>query len=131
MRISKKRGARLLANVINEVAGTDFDASELPPKSAVDQLLEKTKSGKFATVADDFKALYSMVTESIHGRFNLSGQTLSLLIGTIVYVVSPIDLLPEAVLGPVGYLDDAFLVKWLVESIGDDINRFKRHTQVA
>ena len=28
----------------------------------------------------------------------------------LVYVVSPIDLMPEILLGPIGYIDDAFAI---------------------
>ena len=30
--------------------------------------------------------------------------------GIAVYVIMPVDLLPEAFLGPIGYIDDAFMM---------------------
>jgi len=35
------------------------------------------------------------------------------LAAAIVYFISPIDLLPEAILGPAGYLDDVALAAWV------------------
>ena len=35
----------------------------------------------------------------------------------IAYFVSPIDLLPEAVLGPIGYLDDVALAAWVIDDL--------------
>lgn len=32
----------------------------------------------------------------------------------LIYVLSPIDLLPELVLGPIGFVDDAFAIFFLV-----------------
>jgi|APSaa5957512535_1039671.scaffolds.fasta_scaffold264195_1 uncharacterized membrane protein YkvA (DUF1232 family) len=38
----------------------------------------------------------------------------------IVYFISPIDLFPEAILGPVGYLDDIGLTAALLNTMMDD-----------
>jgi uncharacterized membrane protein YkvA (DUF1232 family) len=36
---------------------------------------------------------------------------------TIAYFISPVDLMPEAVLGPIGYLDDIALAAYTLNSI--------------
>ncbi len=45
----------------------------------------------------------------------------------LAYFISPIDLMPEAVLGPFGYVDDvalaALAIDKLVESVGEDVIR--------
>ncbi len=42
-----------------------------------------------------------------------------LLILTALYLLSPIDLLPEAFLGPLGFTDDAVLLAYLLKRIFD------------
>ncbi len=37
--------------------------------------------------------------------------------GTIAYFISPVDLLPEAILGPIGYLDDMALTAMVLDSV--------------
>ncbi len=44
-------------------------------------------------------------------------SVLGLIVLVAVYVLSPIDLLPEALIGPLGFLDDAALVTFLVRKI--------------
>ena len=39
------------------------------------------------------------------------------LIFAIGYFLSPLDLLPEAIIGPAGYLDDVALAAWVIRSI--------------
>ena len=39
------------------------------------------------------------------------------LAGAIAYFVSPVDLLPEGILGPAGYLDDVALAAYVLNSI--------------
>ena len=36
----------------------------------------------------------------------------------IIYFVSPIDIIPEAILGPLGYVDDAAVIISVAKSIG-------------
>ena len=40
-------------------------------------------------------------------RYRIPPRGLIAMIGALIYLVSPIDLLPEAMLGPFGLLDDA------------------------
>lgn len=42
------------------------------------------------------------------------------LAGAIVYFISPIDVIPEALLGPVGYIDDLGLAAYVIREIFDD-----------
>jgi uncharacterized membrane protein YkvA (DUF1232 family) len=36
---------------------------------------------------------------------------------TVIYVLSPLDLLPEALLGPVGLLDDLGVLAWAARQL--------------
>lgn len=39
------------------------------------------------------------------------------LVGVITYFISPIDLVPEVILGPIGYLDDIALVTYVLNGL--------------
>lgn len=51
------------------------------------------------------------------------------LIGAIIYFVSPFDLLPEAVSGPVGYMDDVVVAAVTINSLLNniDVEIVKKH----
>lgn len=51
------------------------------------------------------------------------------LAGVIVYFVSPVDLIPEGVVGPIGYLDDLALTAYALNSIinNTDPQVIKKH----
>jgi uncharacterized membrane protein YkvA (DUF1232 family) len=51
------------------------------------------------------------------------------LAGAIAYFVSPVDLIPEVVTGPVGYLDDIAIASYVINSIvkNSDADVVKRH----
>jgi uncharacterized membrane protein YkvA (DUF1232 family) len=44
------------------------------------------------------------------------------LAGVIAYFILPVDLLPEALFGPVGYLDDIALTAYVLNDIINDVN---------
>jgi len=52
------------------------------------------------------RTLFSFLSELLRGQFAQSWLTILLFILTLLYVFSPFDLLPEALIGPIGFLDD-------------------------
>lgn len=40
----------------------------------------------------------------------------------VAYFISPIDLLPEALLGPIGYADDIAILAWVLNGMLNQIN---------
>lgn len=55
---------------------------------------------------------------SIDSRVSLKNK--GKLAGAILYFISPIDIIPEALLGPVGYIDDLGLAAYVIQSILED-----------
>lgn len=56
------------------------------------------------------------------GYYDYKDHTLVLIIAIIIYVVSPIDLIPDY-LPAVGLIDDSALVGWLFQKLGDKLNQ--------
>lgn len=49
---------------------------------------------------------------------------LGLIAAAAAYVVSPVDLLPEALVGVVGLADDAVVLAWLAKTLVQDTDQF-------
>jgi uncharacterized membrane protein YkvA (DUF1232 family) len=76
-------------------------------------------------IADRLKAVPRMLFARVRGRYTeLSWGRLGLMAGAVGYVVSPIDLLPEAFLLLPGLLDDTVVVAWIAGSLLDETERF-------
>jgi uncharacterized membrane protein YkvA (DUF1232 family) len=59
-----------------------------------------------------------MVRDVLTGDYDgLSRRRLLLMLGAVLYIVSPVDLLPEAILTIPGLADDAAVAAWLVASV--------------
>lgn len=71
----------------------------------------------------NFKLLYDMITDK---HFSLDSSTYLAIAGALAYVVFPIDVIPDFILG-VGYIDDVFVVGMVMKSISDVIERYKTY----
>lgn len=56
------------------------------------------------------------------GYYDYKDNTLVLIVAVIIYVVSPIDLMPDF-LPAVGFIDDSALVAWLFQKLGDKLTQ--------
>ncbi|ABI69550.1 YkvA family protein [Syntrophomonas wolfei] len=74
------------------------------------------KNHKFAQyillVPDMFHLLCKLIIDP-----EVSAADKAKLAGVIVYFISPVDLMPEAIAGPIGYLDDLALTAYALNSI--------------
>lgn len=83
------------------------------------------RSGSFAGVMDDFRTLVRLVVAYARGNYReIPADSLALVVAGLIYVVSPLDLVPDA-LPVVGYLDDAVVVGWVIKSVREELDAFR------
>ena len=83
------------------------------------------KAGPFAEVIGELKTMVRLVTAYAKGDYrDISAETLLLVVGALIYVVSPIDLIPDAIPG-VGLLDDVAVVTWVVGRVRRELDDFR------
>jgi uncharacterized membrane protein YkvA (DUF1232 family) len=71
----------------------------------------------------DFKLLYDLITDR---TFKLKPSTWAVIAGALAYVVMPIDVIPDFILG-LGWIDDAFVLATTTTKISEEISRYKTH----
>ena len=74
----------------------------------------------------DFKLILRMFKDGISGKYRLSKATLAAIGGAILYVASPVDLLPDF-LFPIGYTDDIAVIGIVMSRLADEIEKYKIH----
>lgn len=63
-------------------------------------------------------SLPALVRDTLNGRYDGLGKgRLAMMVVALVYIVAPIDVVPEAFLTIPGLLDDAAVAAWLVASL--------------
>lgn len=89
-----------------------------------DALQEVTEPGG-PSISVRVASLPRMTKAVARGEYTgVSAGHLGLLAAAAAYVVSPIDLLPEALVGVVGLADDAVVLAWLAKALVEDTDRF-------
>ena len=83
------------------------------------------RSGPVGEVVDDFKTLGRLLAAYSRGDYrDIPLDSLIMVIAGLVYVVSPIDLIPDAV--PVaGYADDVVAVGFVIRQVHHELTAFR------
>lgn len=91
-----------------------------------DEILEKANKGALQKFADDIKTMCSMVKAWSHKDYREAPmKTIGMIILTLVYVFSPIDIIPDFFPG-IGSVDDAGMVLLCIAAARADIEDFRR-----
>ena len=68
-----------------------------------------------------------MITDK---NYTLDKSTYLMIAGALAYVVFPIDIIPDFILG-VGFLDDAFVIGIVMKKLSDEITKYKNFKKKA
>ena len=82
--------------------------------------------GRGGKLWEDIQLLVRLVRASANGKYTgVSVQTLAVIVASILYFISPLDLIPDFIPG-VGYVDDAAVIAWVLRSIAEELDDFRR-----
>ena len=85
----------------------------------VKNFFEKFKNLSFI---NDIKLLFKMITDK---KYSLSATTYATIAGALAYVVLPFDVIPDFLPG-IGFIDDAFVISFVIKQFKDEIEKYKR-----
>jgi uncharacterized membrane protein YkvA (DUF1232 family) len=125
---TKKAFAGLLRGILAQYLKEAFVYLKNPKKiswllSTVIVYARKNKK-VVKTFLKDILLLWEMLNAWFKGEYkDIPKKTIVLIITALIYFISPIDLIPDWL--PGGFIDDAALVTWVVQSISSDIQKFK------
>lgn len=88
----------------------------------------KDAENKSCFLKDQFKNFLLMIRmfrDGLSGRYQISRATLAIIGGAIVYVISPIDAIPDFIPG-IGYGDDIAVIAFVMKRLGSEIERYKK-----
>jgi uncharacterized membrane protein YkvA (DUF1232 family) len=75
------------------------------------------------TLGQRLGAVPRMLWFALTGRYD-GKLRVALMTAAMIYIVSPIDFIPEAFLGPLGLIDDAGVAVWLAGAVLSETERF-------
>ena len=103
-------------------------------KAKVEKDKEKIESkfsgSKYTQIKEIFFDLYDFIKDICSGKYKASWFAITMVAVGLIYLLSPIDLIPDAI--PVaGMIDDAFVLKLIYDAIKDEINNWKSQRTAA
>ncbi len=72
----------------------------------------------------EFKLIVAMANDSIKGRYKIGKLNLGIIVATVVYVISPLDAIPDIV--PIlGWVDDVAIIGYALSSLKSEIIKYQ------
>jgi uncharacterized membrane protein YkvA (DUF1232 family) len=117
------RGSRLLSKPLKVVVLLNEVADKLADKNS--------KENKFTQLFSTALTLVRLVRNYVSGEYRqIETSTIASGLGVLLYVLSPIDLVPDFI--PVlGFLDDLSLISWFIGKFHVEITRFQEWEQTG
>ena len=83
------------------------------------------KKGSLTEIWDNFQLLLELVSAWRNGEYRkIPTGSIVTIIASIIYFVSPIDLMPDFLIG-LGIVDDAAVIGFVLKQITTDLEKFK------
>ncbi|MGE8062621.1 YkvA family protein [Pseudomonas sp. NPDC089547] len=83
------------------------------------------KGPRIGQLREDVKLLQSLCLAWWRGEYRaISPKALVTIVAGLLYFVSPIDAIPDWLLG-VGFLDDIAVLGWVLKTVADELARFR------
>jgi uncharacterized membrane protein YkvA (DUF1232 family) len=80
--------------------------------------------GHLAAVLESVGVALRLLRSYARGEYRrLPWQSLLLIVASVLYFVTPLDLMPDFLLGA-GFLDDAALLAWALKAVKSELDRF-------
>lgn len=89
-------------------------------------------SGKLRRFGTDIRLMFSMLRDYWQGNYrNVPWKSIAAIAGALIYVLNPLDLIPDILIG-IGFLDDVGVVAACLAMVESDLLRYaawKEHSE--
>lgn len=73
---------------------------------------------------EDLKLLMDYVTDVAKGKYTqYNTNRLLIILGTLLYVVNPVDMIPDFIIG--GFLDDITVIGWAITKVSQELQEYR------
>lgn len=93
----------------------------------IKRVMEKSdgKEGFFDVIWDDLQTLVKMVRSWNRGDYrDISQKTIMIVVASLIYFVSPIDVIPD-IIPFLGWADDLTLLGYVIKTVRGEIDRYR------
>ena len=121
-KVSKKQAEKELNKYADGVSQGDVEKT-VKDKSKIDKIFEHVKS--LAKYKDEIALVFSMLKDYVKGDYKqVPWRTIAVLVGSLAYVVAPLDLIPD-VIPIIGWSDDCLALAGALSFAKIDLEEYK------
>ncbi|PRD55982.1 YkvA family protein [Sphingobacterium gobiense] len=73
----------------------------------------------------EFKLILAMANDSIKGRYKIGRLNLGIIVATVVYVISPLDAIPD-ILPALGWADDVAIIGYALGRLKSELIKYRK-----
>ena len=85
----------------------------------------EANAGALTAVWEDLKAALRLLIAWVQRSYRqVSGASIVLLMAALVYLVTPVDIIPDT-LGALGFVDDVAVIETAVQAVRTELDRFR------
>lgn len=118
---SEKNARKQLESEAGKVHRADLETL-LERQRTIEQKVKS--SGKLKRFGTDIKLMFSMIRDYWYGNYrSVPWKTIAAVAGTLLYVLNPLDVIPDFIFG-FGFLDDAGVVAICLKLVESDLHRY-------
>ena len=121
-KVTKRQAEKELNKYADDVSQGDVEKT-VKDKSKIDKIFEHVKS--LAKYKDEIALVFSMLKDYVKGDYKqVPWRTIAVLVGSLAYVVAPLDLIPD-VIPIVGWSDDCLALAGALSFAKMDLEEYK------
>lgn len=125
---SEKAAARQLKEESGKVHQRDLEGL-LERQKAIEEKVRN--SGRLRRFSTDVGLMFSLIRDYWRGRYRaIPWKSIAAIAGALIYVMNPLDLIPDLILG-FGFLDDAGVVALCLKLVESDLHRYAAWKETA
>jgi uncharacterized membrane protein YkvA (DUF1232 family) len=131
MKIGKKIGKFSRAIALFQAFTRDAEEYHYDPQKAEElgrnayERARRHRKGPLARVWDELMSFIRLIRAWAKGSYrHAPWKSLALIIGAILYFVSPLDAIPD-IIPVLGFMDDAFIIAFVMRQVRKDIAAFR------
>ncbi|MBK6765186.1 MAG: DUF1232 domain-containing protein [bacterium] len=109
----------------NAVTKEDVEKAVDKAETGINKLLNSGKA-YVVKLGMQAKLLWEMLRASVKNEFDIPWATVASITATLLYLISPIDVMPDFIPG-LGFLDDALVIALCLSLIRVDLKRYAAH----
>lgn len=84
-----------------------------------------SQSGRLSAVKDDLRLLLSLANAWLRGEYRqINPKAFLAVVGALLYFVTPLDALPDWMVG-MGFVDDLAVLAWVLKTWGCELDAFR------